>query len=182
MRPAHPQPCSSASDDASRLPRWRRGFGADTLVAIGAVIVIASVGGALTRLDAWYFALKQPTFKPPDWVFGPAWTILFALIAWAGVAAWRAGAERSPPTRGHLLVLLGINAAANMGWSLLYFFLKRPDWALAEVVVLWASIVALIVHLRPYAPKSAALLLPYLAWVSFAALLNLEAVRLNGPF
>ena len=76
----------------------------------------------------------------------------------------------------------GLNALANTGWSLLYFFLRRPDWALAEVVLLWGSIVILVLHLRPYAPKAALLLLPYLAWVSFAAVLNFEAVRLNAPF
>ena len=72
-----------------------------------------------------------------------------------------------------------INALANVGWSLLYFFLRRPDWALAEVVILWGSIVALILHFRPYAPRAALLLVPYLLWVSFAAVLNFEAVRLN---
>lgn len=63
------------SEDAKQGPA--RGLGRDSLVAAFAVIVVASVGGALTRLDEWYFALRQPSFKPPDWVFGPAWTLLF---------------------------------------------------------------------------------------------------------
>ena len=156
-----------------------RGLGIDSLVAAVAVIIVAGTGGALTRLDDWYFALKQPAFKPPDWVFGPAWTLLFFLIAWAGVVGWRAGAAREPSPRARMLMLFAVNALANVGWSLLYFFLRRPDWALLEVVILWGSIVALILHFRSYAPRAALLLVPYLLWVSFAALLNFEAVRLN---
>ena len=103
------------------------------MVAAFAVIVVAGVGGAFTRLDEWYFALRQPSFKPPDWVFGPAWTLLFFLIAWSAVIAWRAGGQRLPSPRGRMLMWFGLNALANTGWSLLYFFLRRPDWALAEI-------------------------------------------------
>jgi len=159
--------------------RPARGLGIDSLVAAVAVIIVAGTGGALTRLDDWYFALKQPAFKPPDWVFGPAWSLLFFLIAWAAVVGWRAGALREPSPRGRMLTLFAVNALANVGWSLLYFFLRRPDWALAEVVILWGSIVALILHFRSYAPRAALLLTPYLLWVSFAAVLNFEAVRLK---
>ncbi len=174
-----PSPPSLVTDAPEADPR-ARGLRLDSLIAALCVVAVASVGGALTRLDEWYFALKQPWFKPPDWVFGPAWTTLFFLIAWAAVVGWRAGAARTPSPRRTMLWLFGLNALANVGWSLLYFFLQRPDWALAEVVLLWGSIVALIVHLRRYAPRAAALLVPYLLWVSFAALLNFEAVRLNS--
>lgn len=167
---------------ASGRTKPARGLGVDSLVAAMAVMLVAGTGGALTRLDAWYFALKQPAFKPPDWVFGPAWTLLFFLIAWAGVVGWRLGSTYTPSPRKRMLGLFALNALANVGWSLLYFFLQRPDWALAEVSLLWGSIVLLIIHFRAYAPKAAWLLVPYLAWVSFAAVLNAEAVRLNGPF
>lgn len=172
---AEPGPAEGARSPGSA----RRGLGLDSIVAAVAVLAVAGTGGALTRLDDWYFALKQPAFKPPDWVFGPAWTLLFFLIAWAAVLGWRTGATHHPSPRIRMLVLLAVNALANVSWSLLYFFMRRPDWALLEVVVLWGSIAALIVHFRPYAPRAAWLLTPYLAWVSFAAALNLEAVRLN---
>lgn len=178
--PTSDTPSASPVTDAPEgQPRARR-LGLDSLIAALCVIAVASVGGALTRLDAWYFALKQPWFKPPDWVFGPAWTTLFFLIAWAAVVGWRVGAMQSPSPRRTMLFLFGFNALANIAWSFLYFFLQRPDWALAEVVVLWGSIVALILHLRRYAPRAALLLVPYLLWVSFAAVLNFEAVRLNS--
>lgn len=153
----------------------------DVLIASAATLAVAFTGGALTRLDAWYFALKQPSFKPPDWVFGPAWTLLFILITIAAVWAWRA-ADETPARRRRLVWLLGANAVCNVVWSGLYFFLRRPDWALIEVVFLWLSIVLLMMHLWPYCRRAAWLLVPYLAWVSFAAVLNLAAVRLNAPF
>lgn len=160
----------------------RASISSDVLVAAVAVSATAALGGALTRLDGWYYGLTQPWFKPPDWAFGPAWTLLFALIAWSAVLGWRAGARRSPSPRGRMLCWFLLNGLANVGWSLLFFTLKRPDWALFEVPLLWASIAALMVHLWPYARRAALLLLPYLAWVSLAALINLETVRLNGPF
>ncbi|MEY3664363.1 MAG: hypothetical protein RLZZ153_545 [Pseudomonadota bacterium] len=153
----------------------------DVLIASAATLAVAFTGGALTRLDAWYFALKQPSFKPPDWVFGPAWTLLFILITIAAVWAWRA-VDETPARRRRLVWLLGANAVCNIVWSGLYFFLRRPDWALIEVVFLWLSIVLLMMHLWPYCRRAAWLLVPYLAWVSFAAVLNLAAVRLNAPF
>lgn len=154
----------------------------DVLIATAGVTATALIGGALTRLDAWYYGLEQPWFKPPDWAFGPAWTILFALIAWSAVSAWRAGAGLEARRRRRTLLLFGINAIANVAWSLLFFFLQRPDWALIEVPFLWGSILALIVYLWPWARRAAVLLIPYLGWVTLAALINLETVRLNGPF
>lgn len=153
----------------------------DVLIAASVTIAVAIAGGALTRLDAWYFSLRQPWFKPPDWVFGPAWTLLFILTTSSAVSAWRTAGDTAG-RRTRLLALFGLNAASNVAWSGLYFFLRRPDWALAEVVLLWLSIIFLIVHLWSYCRKAALLLFPYLIWVSFAAVLNLEAVRLNGPF
>jgi benzodiazapine receptor len=154
----------------------------DVVVAAAAVTLTAGLGGALTRLDAWYYGLEQPWFKPPDWAFGPAWTTLFALIAWSAVLGWRAGGTTEPSPRARMVGLFALNALFNVVWSLLFFFLQRPDWGLIEVPFLWASILLIIIHLWPYARKAALLLLPYLLWVTLAALINLETVRLNGPF
>ncbi len=157
----------------------------DWLVAFGLAFGVAAIGGGLTVLDDWYYNLEQPWFKPPDLLFGPAWTLLFILMAISGVLAWRTAADdeiQLTTRRYKLLMLWAFNGLANMGWSLLYFFLQRPDWALAEVVLLWLSILLLIRHARPYNQWAALLLFAYLVWVSFAALLNLATVVLNGPF
>jgi benzodiazapine receptor len=151
-----------------------------SLIAAGIALSVAASGGALTILDEWYFSLVQPSFKPPDWAFGPAWTVLFILMAISGVIGWRAAADQAQRMR--LLALWALNIVCNLVWSLLFFFLQRPDWALVEVVFLAASVGLLIVHLRPYSPRAAWLLVPYLAWVCFAAAVNLGVVLLNGPF
>lgn len=152
----------------------------DAWVAAGLAFATASIGGSLTILDDWYYGLIQPSWKPPDWLFGPAWTTLFTLMAWSGVLAWRATGTQAIQTRQRLLALWALNAILNIGWSLLFFKLQRPELSVIEVCLLWVSIVLLIRHLRPYAPKAALLLWPYLAWVSFAAALNAAVVILNA--
>lgn len=139
----------------------------------------AIAGGVLTRLGPWYDALRKPSFQPPDWLFGPAWTVIFTLTAIAGYHAWQAAPAEE---RALLFALFAFNAVVNAAWSGFFFTLRRPDWALIEVGVLWLSIVALIAAIWPIATTPALLLLPYLLWVSFAAVLNLAVVRLNWPF
>jgi len=141
----------------------------------------AGVGGALTDLGPWYFALKHPDWKPPDAVFGAIWTTIFTLAAVSAWLAWQAAATQG--LRRRVAVLFGLNALLNIVWSGLYFTLQRPDWALLEVVDLWLSNVA--VDDGPVAPClrwASALLLPYLVWVSIASVLNGATVQLNGPF
>ena len=157
-------------------PRSRRPL----LVAAALALATASLGGALTVIGPWYRALAKPWFQPPDWLFGPAWTLIFALCAVAGAHAWTRAPDR--PARRRVLALFGANAVLNVGWSLLFFNWRRPDWALVEVAFLWLSILALIVVLGRQAPRLPWLLAPYLAWVSFASVLNAAIVRLNGPF
>jgi tryptophan-rich sensory protein len=134
----------------------------------------------MTDLGPWYQSLRQPSWKPPDWLFGPGWTLIFAFAAMAGVTAWRQAPNRA--SREWLLVLFALNGFLNILWSLLFFRLQRPDWALAEVGFFWLSILLLILVVSRYSKVASALLLPYLAWVTFAAALNLAVVQLNGPF
>ena len=134
----------------------------------------------MTDIGPWYRSLAQPAWKPPDWLFGPAWTLIYGLTAAAGVLAWRRTPKGAP--RDAMLALFAMNAFLNVFWSLLYFRLHRPDWSLYEVPLLWLSVLALIVLLSRFAKPAAWLLAPYLAWVSIAAALNWETVRLNGPF
>ncbi len=134
----------------------------------------------MTQLGPWYFALKKPWFQPPDWLFGPAWTTIFVCCVIAAVWAWRQA--HTSRQRMLILALFALNAVCNILWSTLFFFLQRPDWALWEVGFLWASIMLLIGYFWPWSRRSAHLLTPYLAWVSFAAVLNIAIVRLNAPF
>lgn len=148
-------------------------------VVAGAVTVaVAFAGTQLTLLGPWYYGLAKPSWQPPDWLFGPAWTLIFVLATISAVTGWRAIASASG--RRLMVAFFLLNALCNMLWSLLFFTLQRPDWALLEVPALWASVLALIVLLWPRSRTAAALLVPYLAWVSFAAVLNYTIVQLNS--
>jgi translocator protein len=117
--------------------------------------------------------------NPPKWLFGPAWTVILGLAAWAAVLAWT-----SSPPEGHLTIaaLFAANIFFHMLWTPLFFNFRRPDWALFEAVFLWLSVAALIIGVAPYSAEASCLLVPSLLWVSFAPYLNLKIVRLNGPF
>jgi tryptophan-rich sensory protein len=149
----------------------------DAVVAALAAFGVASAGGALTVLDSWYYSLNQPWFKPPDWVFGPAWTTLFILTAWSSVVAWRAA--QSASAQRWVLLAFGLYYLLNVGWSLLYFYLQQPALALIEVCLLWLSVGLLVLRLRPISMKASWLMVPTWIWVSFAALLNAATVVLN---
>jgi tryptophan-rich sensory protein len=158
-----------------RLDRWK-----PIAAAALSATAVAVLGALATQLGKWYYTLHKPSWQPPDWLFGPAWTLIFALTALAGVLYWR-----EPVSRNHRLELLAaflLNAFLNLLWSLLFFRLERPDWALYEVGFLWLSIVLLIVLLARGSRVGAWLLVPYLAWVSFASFLNWKIVQLNAPF
>lgn len=159
---------------------WTRTTLLPSTIAVVAVSAVALLGGLATDIGPWYRELAKPSWQPPDWLFGPAWTIIFALVAAAAVRAWwdvPPGAERQS-----MVAQFAINGILNVFWSVLFFTLRRPDRALAEVVFLWLSILALILALRRRSPVAAWLLIPYLSWVSFASILNLSIVRLNPSF
>jgi tryptophan-rich sensory protein len=153
---------------------------ATILIALAATVCVLFAGGAATEIGPWFRTLRQPGWKPPDWAFGPVWSTIGVFTCAAAVIAWTtagSGAERLT-----VLGLFAVNAVFNILWSVLFFRQRRPDWALIEVVALWLSILALMIAFYPRAPWAAALLLPYLVWVSIASVLNLAIVRLNGPF
>jgi len=148
--------------------------------AVLGVAIVAIGGGLMTEIGSWYEGLRFPSWRPPNWLFGPAWTLIFALVATSAVIAWEAAPDGA--TRQRLLALFVVNGLLNIGWSPLFFKLRRPDWALAELCVFWLSVAALIVAIAGVSTKAAWIIAPYLAWVTFAGYLNWTMVRLNGPF
>jgi translocator protein len=155
-------------------PHWRALLAA-ALLASG----VAALGAVVTDLGPWYYHLNLPAWKPPDWAFGPAWTLIFALAALSGYYSYISGPRDAREAR--ILALFLVNGLLNIAWSVLFFRLHRPDWALLEVALLWLSIVALMGLSMRRSPRASWLLLPYLLWVSFAAVLNYSVVQLNGP-
>lgn len=149
-------------------------------LAAAAALTVAGLGALMTDLGSWYYGLEKPSWQPPDVAFGPVWTTIFALTAIAGVQAWLGATEKKD--RQNLLIAFFMNGALNLFWSALFFRFKRPDLALYEVTLLWLSIVVLMFLCRKHSRLGSILLLPYLAWVSFAAILNYSIVQLNQPF
>lgn len=149
-------------------------------VATAAAICVAALGATVTDLGPWYQALEKPGWNPPDVVFPMGWTLIYALITIAGITAWRAAPTSAAAE--WVLGLFALNGFLNISWSLIFFRLQRPDWALFELGLLWLSILAMIIVCGRFSKSAAALLLPYLAWVSFAGALNWAVVQLNAPF
>ena len=137
----------------------------------------AASPGAVFMPGEWFAALKKPSWNPPGWVFGPVWTALYAMMAAAAWLVWQRGGWKEQ--RKPLLIFLA-QLALNAVWTPLFFGLHRPGVAFAEIVLLWLAIVATLVAFRPVNRTAAWLLVPYLAWVSFAAVLNGTLWRLNA--
>ena len=148
------------------------------LITFSVSFLTASIGGNFTVLDDWYYSLIQPSWKPDDLIFPIAWTIIFTLCAISSGMLLSKASTQSHKLRISACFLL--NAFLNVLWSYLYFFIKRPDIALLEVVFLWGSIIVLISISKAINKVASTLLLPYLAWVTLASMLNYETAKLNG--
>lgn len=148
------------------------------LFMIAAWMVITSVlGGLATEIGPWYFSLKQPLWKPPDWAFGLIWTIIFILSA----AAWMIAFESYPTKfqKVSLICLFFVNGFLNVLWSVFYFRMHHPDWSLIEAGFLWLSVLGIMVVMWQIRKLAAYLMLPYLIWVTIAMRLNWETLALN---
>jgi benzodiazapine receptor len=141
-----------------------------------ALPLLAGAIGSQFMPGPWYDALEKPSWNPPSWVFGPVWTTLYVLM---GVAAWLVWDRHRGAARG-ALALFVVQLAVNAAWSWLFFGLESPGLALIDIIVMWVLIVATIVAFRRLHTLAAMLLLPYLAWVSFATALNFAIWRLNS--
>jgi len=156
-----------------------------SLLALAGFIAVswsASIAGIVVRPGPWYYeGIRKPTWNPPSWVFGPTWSLLYTLMGIAAWLVWREGGWSG--ASGLALLVFLVHLPVNTVWSVLFFGMRRPDWAGVEVVLLWGFILATILLFWQVRPLAGALLVPYLLWVSFAAFLNLTIWRLNrGEF
>lgn len=151
------------------------------LICLGA----GAIGGMVTAssIPTWYARLSKPSFGPPNWLFGPVWTALYIIMAVAAWLVWRKPAAAMPLPKSLYLVVFAIQLELNLLWSLLFFGLRSPAGAFADIIALWCAIVATTVLFWRVSAWAGALLIPYLAWVSFAGALNFAVWRLNagGP-
>jgi tryptophan-rich sensory protein len=138
---------------------------------VAACLGVSTVGGMMTvpAMDAWYPALVKPFFTPPDGVFPPVWITLFTLM---GFAAWRVWRRVGWVAAGPALTIFALQLALNLGWSFLFFGMRWIGAALVEIIVLRAAILWTLMRFARIDRIRAALLVPYLLWVAFAAVLT----------
>lgn len=151
---------------------------AELVVCVLVCQAVGVLGAAATipNLAGWYAGLHKPSWTPPGWLFGPVWTLLYLMMA---VAFWQVWQERSRPGALTALKLFGGQLAFNALWSWLFFGLRNPGLGLADILLLWASLMLTLRAFWAVRPGAGGLLVPYAAWVSFAAALNFAIWRLN---
>lgn len=147
------------------------------IASIAICLSAGAIGSVFTAgsIDTWYRGLNKPAFTPPDWLFAPAWTTLYILMGVSLYLVWSGGFRKNQSAIGIFFLQLILNAI----WSIIFFGLKNPELALAEIIVLWLVIIWTIWAFFPIAKIAAYLLVPYLVWVTFASFLNLSIVFLN---
>lgn len=147
-------------------------------LALGGFLVVTFCAPALSAFigmpGPWYAALNKPTWNPPPWLFGPAWTLLYTLMAVAAWMVWKRVGFAKP------LKLYFVQLALNAAWTPIFFGAHEMGWALVEILALW---IAILITLRAFwavSRPAGVLFVPYLAWVSFASFLNFTLWRLNS--
>ncbi len=147
---------------------------------VAAILICEFAGGigsifTLQSIPTWYAALVKPGFSPPNWVFGPVWILLYALMGVAAYWIHVSGDKRSKAA----LSVFGIQLALNVLWSIAFFGLRSPLYGLAVIVLLWLSIAATMARFYEIDKKAGLILIPYMLWVTFALILNFSVWRLN---
>ena len=149
------------------------------VVAVVIPLVVGGLGGIATAssIPTWYQGLNKPGWNPPGWVFAPVWTLLYILMGVAAWLVWRQGWDN--PQVQVALAIFGVQLLLNLFWSLIFFGLHSPGWAVLEIVVLWGFILATTVQFYRLESAAGLLLIPYQLWVTFAAVLNATVWQLN---
>jgi len=149
------------------------------VVSIVACLAAGAIGSVFTRsaIATWYAALEKPPFTPPNWLFAPAWTLLYILMGVAAFLVWRKGLENRKARIA--LILFLIQLVVNALWSVVFFGLESPFFGLIIISILWASILATVITFFRISRVASALMWPYLLWVSYAAVLNASIWLLN---
>jgi len=149
------------------------------LIAIVGCQMAGVVGSLFTSpsIPTWYATIRKPNFTPPNWAFAPVWTTMFILMGISAYLIWNQGLENKIVKTA--LLVFGIQLVLNMLWSFLFFGLHSPLYAFFEIIVLWLAILFTMANFFKISRTAGWLLIPYIIWVSFAAILNFYIARLN---
>jgi tryptophan-rich sensory protein len=171
-----------AHGSTSRRSVASAGTGYAIVVLVGFVAAVLAIGliassATLSARTDWYAKIVKPDFTPPDWVFGPVWTLLYLSMAIAAWLAWRAEADQAQ--RDAALRAFWVQLALNLAWSWIFFRARDFGWALVEILILLAAIAICVRRFWRITPAAGALMLPYFAWTCFATILTLRIYQLN---
>jgi tryptophan-rich sensory protein len=147
------------------------------IISILIPFIASAIGGFFTSssVGTWYTTINKPSFNPPSWVFGPVWTLLYLLMGIALYLVWVNKAKKKEKAYWAFGIQLGLNAL----WSILFFGMRNPLFAFVEIIFLWTAILFTIIYFYKINKKTIYLLIPYILWVSFAAVLNFSIMILN---
>jgi tryptophan-rich sensory protein len=149
------------------------------LVLAGLIVLCLAVGGiggfaTQSSVEGWYRTIVKPDWTPPDWVFGPVWTLLYIMMAVAAWLVWQTRGATRPA-----MVMFFAQLALNLAWTLIFFGARSPGLALVEVAALWLSVLLTLIAFYRHSRPAGLMFVPYLAWVSFAAALNAAIWQMN---
>lgn len=156
----------------------------ESIPILAASIIICLMAGfigsvfTIDSIQTWYPGIEKPFFNPPNWVFGPVWTTLFVLMGISLYLVWSRGIKTNDAKIA--LTLFSAQLALNVLWSIIFFSMKSPLYAFIEIIILWTAILFTIINFYKISKTAGYLLVPYIMWVSFAAVLNLSIVLLNS--
>lgn len=164
---------TSKKQDRSNLPNW-----AKLLISLIVPFLAGFIGSSvtITGINSWYMNIAKPSFNPPNWIFGPVWTVLYIMMGFALYFLWTA---KTSENRKKAITFFTIQIFLNSLWSILFFALEAPLLAFIEIIILWVFILLTIFYSWKVSRKAAYLLIPYILWVSFAAVLNFAIFLLN---
>lgn len=142
-------------------------------------LLVGAVAGFFTSagVKGWYAAASKPFFNPPNWIFAPVWTALYIMMGFALWLVWKK--ETRKAVKQTSLILFAVQLLLNFAWSFIFFYAQQPGWAFVEILAMWIAIMLTIVWFGKISPGAAWLMVPYIWWVSFAALLNFYIWKLN---
>jgi tryptophan-rich sensory protein len=149
------------------------------VISVGLPIGVGAIAGLFTtpEISGWFQTIDKPTWQPPNWVFGPVWTVLYVMMGIAFYLVWKKEAPKG--TKRMAITLWLIQLVFNFFWSFIFFKQHQIDWALAEILILWFFILLTIIYFSRISKLAAWLMVPYICWVSFASLLTYSIYELN---
>lgn len=149
------------------------------VISIAIPLAVGSIAGLFTRpeIAGWYQTIEKPSWQPPNWVFGPVWTVLYIMMGVSLYLVWKSNVQAKQKRKA--VVLWIIQLVFNFFWSYIFFRQHQIDWALGEIIVLWLFILLTIFSFVRINKLAAWLLVPYISWVTFASILTYTIYQLN---